>query len=1789
MDNLTKQKKIRGVLRAKVTRFLNKLDLEFDQLDNESELEQNITYLSDCSKQVKELDDSIQSLITDDKEFETEIDSAVNFSEKIMLWNAKLTTQLKMFRRKIESEQHKVNKEVTTCSNVNNCEVSFSSQFQNVKLPKLNIEKYFGDPCCWLEFWNKYENSIDKNESLSVIDKFSYLKSLLGGVASNVVNGFALTEKNYEEALKLLKQRFGRNDLVINAHMNKLLNLNPVKDTNNVLGLRRLYDTCEVQIRSLESLGVNSSMYGHLLYPILIKLIPDELALEFNRRRLDKENNSFDVIELLKFLKLEIECRESSIMFQNSRVEKRKPLNNHSGPKHEYSSKYNSGNVHDTYKSHSRSFNPNNIKKATEFLTPISGNSCIYCSENHSSEFCHKMTVDEKKEILRKQARCFLCLEPKHRIKDCTRKDFCNICNHKHNRSICFQFGKSNEDKVVTAISHCHGNRTDNLTEKNTGVLLQTCTALIKSSNDKKEPVRLLLDSGSMKSFVNSTVSKKLNLPVIRTERLSVYAFGVKEATEKNYDVVKIHLENRDEPSLNVEIEALVTDQISATNIPAPDTNLMKSFKQLKNLQLADSYHYKDSEIVILVGSDFYFNIVSGRIKRLNSKLVASETLFGWCFLGQGSVNSELLSMKVVVEEKTICDQLKTFWDLESIGISSEVDTKDEIEEEIMKNFEEGISYHNKRYKVKLPWKPEMKEMLENNKDVAHRRFQSLKKCLTSDPSVFVEYQKVLNDYQKENIIEPVGIVEQEKQCFYLPHRAVIKNDKSTSRLRIVFDASAHGKEKISLNNCLYSGLNLLPDLFLLLIKFRSKSIAVTSDIKAAFLQIEIDESDRDYTRFFWCDNVSSKDLVYRMTRVLFGVTSSPFLLNATIKHHLKRYVEIFAHTCQILDDSLYVDDCLLGEDTVTEALEVCTQSYDIFKEASMHLRKWRTNSPDLASKLEELGFEVEKDFDDSFSSLIPSKVLGVGWNSKNDVFYFDTQGVEKHLIKNNETKRYILQVAGRLFDPIGFLGPYTIRIKCLLQEIWCLGLDWDEKVPNQTAEIFKKWCDDIEQLRDISVPRYYFANASSRDIDNIQLHLFADASIKAYGTVAYLRIRLQDSTMITSFVSSKARVAPLKTLSLPRLELMGALLSARLSDKIMKGLNFPVSRIFWTDSSITYFWIKNSPDRFKVFVKNRVNEIHKYSNPSEWFHCPGKDNPADLISRGISVSELKRSDLWWHGPPWLREDESNWPRKLETSEKFEHVDRNEGLEVRAVSTLSTTTSDKNHDITNFINRYSSFSKLSRITAYLIRFRENCKLEKDARVTGSLSSVELQRATDILVKCVQRSEFHEEIKCLKKNQSLPKSSKVLSLNVFLDQDGFLKVGGRLQFSELAEPQKHQKLLPKSHHFTKLLIEHCHKKAMHSGTQTTLYLIRQQFWIPSGQDTVRRVLNKCLTCFRMKTRNIHQIMGNLPKDRIVPSRPFSKVGIDFAGPILTKPNLKRSKITIKSYIAIFICFCTKAVHLEIVSDLTTAAFLACLRRFIARRSRPSMIWSDNATNFRGAKNILDSLFQMCQSDPIQKFSSDEGIQWTFSPAASPHFGGLWEANIKSMKRLLLKVTRSNVLNFEELNTIIVQIESILNSRPLCPMSTDPNDLQPLTPSHFLIGAPILSFPEPLTAPDSLSLHSRWSLIQSLRQQFWRRWSDEYLNQLQNRKKWKQQQDNLHESQLVLLKESNKIPLEWSLGRILKTYPGDDGMVRVVDVRTSKGVFRRSITKVVPLPFEQDVGQPSNGGRDVPSSN
>ena len=457
---------------------------------------------------------------------------------------------------------------------------------------------------------------------------------------------------------------------------------------------------------------------------------------------------------------------------------------------------------------------------------------------------------------------------------------------------------------------------------------------------------------------------------------------------------------------------------------------------------------------------------------------------------------------------------------------------------------------------------------------------------------------------------------------------------------------------------------------------------------------------------------------------------------------------------------------------------------------------------------------------------------------------------------------------------------------------------------------------------------------------------------------------------------------------------------------------------------------------------------------------------------------------------------------------------------------------------------------------------------------GPLKVEELDNAEKIIIRLIQRDEFASEIANLKEIKAVHKKSKLLSLNPFLDDHCVLRVGGRLKHSTLSHSQKDPVLLPQSHFVTALIIDNYHQLNYHSGIQTTLYTLRRKFWIPDGCNQVRKIIRKCVKSFRANSSTTEYMMGNLPAVRLTQARPFSKVGIDYCGPFFIKVKKVRNRTRVKIYVAVFVCLVIKAIHLEVVSDITSDGFIAALRRFVARRGKPSEIYFDNGKNFVGAHNKLKELYVLLKSEThqqeTQRFLTDQGIKWHFIPPLSPHFGGIWESSVKCFKHHVKRVVSDQLFASEEFNTFVIEVEGILNSRPFTPISTDPNDLLVLTPGHFLIGDALTSLPEAIFSKVPCNRLSTWQHIQKIRQHFWKRWSKQYLNELNIRHKWTTGQHSIKEGTIVILKNNNLPPMQWTLGRVIKIHSGEDGIIRTVTVKTVNNELKRNVKRLSPLP-------------------
>uniref|UniRef100_A0A0K8VHT8 Integrase catalytic domain-containing protein n=1 Tax=Bactrocera latifrons TaxID=174628 RepID=A0A0K8VHT8_BACLA len=444
----------------------------------------------------------------------------------------------------------------------------------------------------------------------------------------------------------------------------------------------------------------------------------------------------------------------------------------------------------------------------------------------------------------------------------------------------------------------------------------------------------------------------------------------------------------------------------------------------------------------------------------------------------------------------------------------------------------------------------------------------------------------------------------------------------------------------------------------------------------------------------------------------------------------------------------------------------------------------------------------------------------------------------------------------------------------------------------------------------------------------------------------------------------------------------------------------------------------------------------------------------------------------------------------------------------------------------------------------------------------------MKEAEEMLIRYQQKLQFREEIQSLEIKKEINHKSSIASLNPILDNKGILRVGGRLGNSNLQFNQKHPIILNKSH-LSSLIIENIHKITLHGGNKLMESMIRRNYWIVGLKNSIKKTIRTCSRCVRYRKEVAKQLMGNLKEFRLSMSIPFTHVGIDYAGPIHMKCSKGRGQKTFKGYIAVFVCMATKAIHVEAVSDLTTEAFLAALKRFFARRGKSQHIYSDNGTNFVGACRRLDRDFKMAikNNSAVAPILEADKIQWHFGPPAAPHFGGIWEAGVKSVKYHLKRVIGETKLTFEEMITLLSQIEAVLNSRPLCAIDSE-SDIDVLTSGHFLIGCPIIDCPEAINDNQIGSL-DRWKLIQKLKKDFWKRWESEYVVMLQQRMKWKTKQANLVQGQIVIIKDEETHPAKWPLGKIIETHPGKDGNIRVVTLKLQNGILKRPVHKLCPL--------------------
>ena len=1526
------------------------------------------------------------------------------------------------------------------------------------------------------------------------------------------------------------------------------MSVNAVRDDEDILGLRRFQDTIEVHYRGLKALGVQEEVYSTIVVPLIIEKLPKDLRLNITRGSQFLEWNVKDV---LTSLQKELELRE-----EIARTSTKKEVPRRTGM---------------------------GVQRATAsaFLTE-KADECPFCLGKHEAKDCMKVrTAKERKNSLRKYSRCFNCLKKNHRFRSCKVNVTCSLCGGSHNAALC-EGGAGPSPIGASAASPMR------VGEQESCVAMQTAQALVRGQGECR--ARVFFDSGSNKSFVATRLKEQINPKVRRKEWLELTTFGNTSSKKSGLtDVAEFELFSL-AGGKGIKVEAYVVPYISSVRSMCDDS-IQSSYPHLQGLYFSDSKSsVNDFEVTILIGADYLWQFQNGCVIRGRpNEPVAIQTSLGWVLSGPikgklSEIPTEVTQInRVDAKVNQVEGELRKLWDLETIGIRPC--------DEVTENFFDDVSFNGVRYSVRLPWKTGHDSLPTNYNNSLHRLKNLLVK-LSNDPYVFGECQKVIDEQLKAGIIEKVSNLDTYDDCHYLPHRPVVRQQAKTTKVRIVYDASSKaGKGTASLNDCLHVGPSLNPLLYDILIRFRMGSIVLTADIEKAFLNIEVDKQDRDYLRFLWCPNPSDKDPnieVYRFCRVVFGVNSSPFLLNATLKHHLQNFKDSDSLFVSQMQDSLYVDDMVFSTNTLEAARDMYEKARSRMSSGGFKLRKWLSNHPDLEHEIVEKEQHISQGeiTGDTQTAIANNedtplhKILGLEWNVELDTVLFNFELTIDKVKEMKPSKREILSALAGVFDPLGLISPLQVGVKVLFQQLCKEKVGWDDEIETIFKIRWHNWIEGMKKVRSISVDRFVLRKVEQGEKDyRCTLHGFCDASKDAYCAAIYVVFENGMDKQV-SLLTSKIRVSPLKTMTIPRLELMGARILASLMSTVKGAIKNHIvitECFYWTDSLTVMYWLQNKGE-WKQFVRSRVSEILTSSHKKQWRHCPGSKNPADIGSRGMGAGQLKDNELWWEGPHFLKQSPSEWPS---VPGHLQVADENVERERKATSLAVCGKEAQNVAKLININAYSNRLKLLRVTAYVLRFLRNLRTKgrKGGGVIQGLSKEEISHAETLWFQSIQAE--------MKQQDNYKQLAR--ELGVF-ERDGMLRVKGRLSRSDLLYESVYPLLLPRNHKFTEMVVVEGHKNVHHSGVGATLGEVRLRYWIPRGKQYVKAIINKCVRCTREKgTPYDTPVPAELPEFRVREAPPFYNVGVDFAGPLL----IKSDQGMIKSYIALFTCAVTRAVHLELVSDMGAQSFLNCFRRFTARRGTPAIVISDNAQTFKTTGMNLKELYNHPEvRAELDRKGVEWVLEWKYILERAPNWGGFYERLIGMTKRCLKRVLGNARLSYDELHTILVEIEGTLNARPLSYVEGEPYDI--LTPSHLLFGRNIRSLPDiPLEDECYMQkdLGKRYKYLTERLAHFWIRWKKEYLLNLreQHRNLKGRGKKFVAIGDVVLLgDESHKKRNEWKLGVVQDLIIGKDGEARGASVRIAGKkksiILSRAVGKLFPLEVRSDIEE-TNEGKQV----
>lgn len=1630
---------------------------------------------------------------------------------------------------------------------------------QNLSLlPQRQVPVFNGDPLSYQTFMHAFKYLIEEKTSNSQ-DRLYFLEQFTAGQAKHLVRScmYKNPSQGYKEAKELLQKHFGNEMKIANAYMEKALNWATIKPDDGkslqsyVLYLKECLNAMD-DLDHMDELNIASNL------KLLLSKVPYKLRERWRTLVFEYEQKKTRVKfkHLVEFLDKQANILLHPIFGDFKDLA---PAKGTATSPRMISSK--------THKKASATSMASTVSK--NYTQPSTLPTCSFCGDPHSLISCSKFALEPhatKVEHLKNRGHCFGCLRQGHMSRSCQKRLECQKCKGRHPTLL--HINRTDQQPQQQPPAQFTSSTNTQVSAANhaaTGASRNCAMAIVPvqikgASGSKIIHTYAFLDPGSTASFCTEQLMERLNTRG-RSTQITLKTMG-QERLVKCYELTGLEVGSLDS-NMFIDLPNVYTQK--AIPVSKRDLLTQQDLSQWPYLNEVTLRNI-DADIELLIGINVPKAMEPWQIIRSQGNgPYAVKTLFGWVVNGPiSSTATEEDGTRITANrislggiQQLLISQYNHDFPEKEYDEKKEMSIEDQMFMDIASN---SLIRKDGHYYLPLPFR-DKDPTFPDNYDMAAQRAWSLAKRMNRDSAYASEYMTFMESVLEKGYAEKVPPSQLQKcdgQVWHIPHHGVYHKQKG--KLRVVFDCSASYQGK-SLNGMLLQGPDLANPLLGILLRFRHEGIALMADIEAMYYQVKVHQHQRDFMRFLWWPqgDTSQPLEVYRMTVHLFGAVSSPSIANFALKQTaVDNSHQLSVNVQDTIKHSFYVDDCLKSVPTVAEAIQLTSDLRKACAYGGFTLNKWVSNSYQVLETIpENHRAAIVKQLDLDLDKQPLERALGIQWDIRNDKFTF------RVAVKNKApTRRNILSVVSSIYDPLGVLAPFTLQAKQILQKLCQERLGWDDTIPDEITGPWTRWLTELEQLCRFEMDRCM--KPENFNVKTAELHHFCDASESGYGTASYVRFISNTNDVHVSFVLGKARVAPLKQLTIPRLELAAATLAVKIDRMLQKELCMELcTSTFWTDSTTVLKYIQNTTKRFRTYVANRVAAIHNLSKIHQWRYVRSEQNPADDASRGLHIMPLLNSNRWLNGPPFLSQMDSEWP---DMPKELGHIPSCDP-EVKPDVTVNAVNLNEASATTTLIEHYSSWKKLVKATAWLIKLkrlllkRRKILTRKQDEPKG-LTVEDLEEAEKSIIRYEQQRHFDSELRLLRENKPVKSDSPLSRLDPRIE-DSILKVGGRIGEAPIPVSIKNPIILPKTSCISTLILRDIHEAIGHSGRNHMLSTLRQKFWLPSANSCARRIVRNCVFCRRMQARPGTQKMAALPRDRVTPSLPpFSHVGIDFFGPM----EVKRGRSLVKRWGVIFTCLVCRAIHLEVACSLDTDSCINAIRRFLCRRGSVLTIRTDCGTNFTSAQKELRTALSQLDNEKIGKHLLVNHVKWLFNPPYAAHFGGAWERLIRMVKKVLLSIIHQQTVDDEMLQTALCEVECILNDRPLTTASSDPKDLAPLTPNHLLqLKSESLPPPGLFSKKDSYS-RKRWKQVQYLTDLFWRRWTMEYLSLMQQRQKWTHPERNFRVNDIVVLVDPAAPRNSWPLGRVIKILPGPKGLVRSVLVQTKTNILQRPISKL-----------------------